>query len=186
MTDGGTASETDASQPPPAVVAVDALVDEVARFWKHAARSSRRALDGTYTFDDAVSDIESWMSASSACALRLAAGLGLGQPPPSTYTGTWSATMTVLPTVSQRPLTLTTTGLRAIGKGTVTQVAPSAVTFEPPVLHTGDDTFTVTVSFANTSSAKTMIFEGDITAPETRAPVTDPVRPNNRDGGPVT
>lgn len=186
MTAADAASGTDPSPPPPTARPLDTVIDEVARFWKQAARSSRLVLDGTYTLNDAASDIDSWVSASTACALRLAAGLGGGRPPVSTYSGKWSAKMTVLPSVSQRPLTLRTPGLRAIGKGNATQIPPSAVTFVPEVLDAGENTFTVTVSFGGTPSPTTLIFEGDVLATDTgTTPVADRVRPNNRDGGPL-
>lgn len=176
-----------ASSPPPSPSsALDTLIDDVAGLWKRAARSSRRALDGMYTVDDALSDIGSWMSVSAACALRLAQGGRTGDPPPGpALTADWSATMTVLPSVLQRPLTLGTDGLRAIGMGDGIRVRPSAVTFDPAVLTEGVDAFTIRVSFSNIADSRTLVFEGDVNAVETGAPVSEPVRPNNRDGGPV-
>jgi len=188
MTDAD-AGRGSASSGSPPFARLGALVDEATRFWDQAADGSRRALAGDFSPSDAMSQLDSWVSASSACALRLAESL-LGEAPPDTShqpgpdAGTWSATMTVLPSVTQRPLTLRTKGLRAIGLGPATQIPPSDVTFVPTVLMPGIDTFDVTVAVPG-PPGPTRIFEGDVEAVETNAPVTDPIRPNNRDGGPV-
>lgn len=167
-----------------AAQALDALIDNFAVLWKSLASCTSRMLSGTYTPGDAVADLDSWLSLSASCAARLAESWWGGTPGLAPYGGTWTATVRVLPTVRQRPLTLQAEPLRAIGRGPQPQLDASAVTFDPPVVTAGD-TFNVTVTFPSVPPGQTLIYEGLITARETGAPVTDPIRPNNRDSGPL-
>lgn len=182
MTDAGPASGTDATPRPPST-GLDGLIDQVAGFWKLTTRVSRRVLDGDYTIADATVDMDAWVSSTASYAVGVADGVWGPQPALSKYAGTWSATMTVLPSVQERPLTLCTTGLRAIGDPTL--IPPSDITFDPPQVPFGVDTFTVSVSMGSMRRRETLIFQGEITAVETGGAVTDPVRANNRDSGPV-
>lgn len=162
---------------------LEGFIDELARCWKLTTRGSRRILDGRYTFTDAAADLNDWLTSSTSYAVRVADDLWGEAPPFAQHSDTWTATMTVLRRPDDRPLTLQTTGLRAIGEQI--EIPPSAITFEPPVLQLRDNTFTVSVSMAAVPTRKTLIFEGTINAMESPGPVSDPVRANNRDGGPV-
>lgn len=162
---------------------LEGFVDELVRCWKQATRASRGILDGTYTLTDAASDFDDWLTSSTNYAVRVADDLWGDAPPLVAPATAWTATMTVGRRADDRPLTLKATGLRAIGAPI--EIPPSAVTFEPPVLQLRDDTFEIRVAMAGVPTEKTLIFEGIVNAEESHGPVTDPVRVNNRDGGPV-
>jgi len=162
---------------------LEGFIDELARCWKLTTRSSRRILDGGYTFTDAAADLNDWLSASTSYAVRVADDLWGESPPLAEHPDTWTATMTVLRRPDDRPLTLRTTGLRAIGEPT--EIPPSAITFDPPVLQVRDNTFKVRVSMAAVPTRRTLILEGIVDAMESPGPVSDPMRANNRDGGPL-
>lgn len=134
----------------------------------------------------ALRDIDAWIATTASLAADLADQLSLaggGELPTTIVDGsTWTATMTVLPTVTQRPLTLRCDGLRAIGMGAALQVPGRNVTFDPPVLQERDREFKVNVTFP-AGAPRTLICSGDVTSVETGLPVSDPVRANNRDGG---
>ena len=162
---------------------LEGFIDELNRCWELTTRSSRRILEGRYTFTDAAADLNDWLSSSTSYAVRVADDLWGEAPPFALHSDTWTGTMTVLRRPDDRPLTLQTTGLRAIGKQI--EIPPSAITFDPPVLQLRDNTFTVHVSMVAVPTRETLIFEGIINALESPGPVSDPVRANNRDGGPV-
>lgn len=163
---------------------LDGLIDQMANFWKVSNRSSRRLLDGQYSFGDAAHDADTLISSAAGYTVRVADDLWGPDPPLVTYDGTWEARMQVFDEVGQRPLTLRTSGLRAIGVPDV-RIPPSNVSFDPPILEKGDTTFKVTVTMDPSHRRQTMIFQGEIVSDQTRAPVTDTVRANNRDDGPV-
>lgn len=162
---------------------LEGFTDELARYWKLTTRSSRLILEGKYTFTHAASDLNDWLSSSTSYAVRVADDLWGEAPPTAEQSDTWTATMTVLRRADDRPLTLQTTGLRAIGEQI--EIPPAAITFEPPVLQLRDSTFTVTISKAALPTGKTLFLKGIVNAMESPGPVSDPVRANNRDGGPV-
>ena len=171
------------TDPDPPSAGLEALIDEVAGNWKRAARASRQAMTGDYSLNDANADLSDWVASTTRYAVRVA-DEGWGRPaPPSSFTGTWSTTMTVFPHVEKRPLSLRSTGLSALG--TDFRIDPSNVAFDPKVLPPGRDTFQVSVWMANAPRERTFIFEGDIVDDETGEPVTDPLLANNRDGGSV-
>jgi hypothetical protein len=165
--------------------ALDKLIDGFAHAWNSVAGCTSRVLSGRYTPSEAISDLDAWVSLSASCAARLAESWWGGVQQLAAYRDTWTAKMTVFPAVSQRPLTLVAQPLRAIGLGPHPQLDASAVTFDPPVVTTGVDKFDVTVTFPRGRRRQTLIYEGVITARETGAPVTDPIRPNNQDSGPL-
>lgn len=154
-----------------------------ASFWKRVLMlGSGERLD-TY---GVLRDVDAWIATTASLAADLADQLSLtggGELPTTIVDGsTWTGTMTVLPAVTQRPLTLRCEGLRAIGMGPALQVQGREVTFDPPVLAERDREFKVTVTFP-AGAPRTLICSGDVTSVETGMPVSDPVRANNRDGG---
>lgn len=163
---------------------LDGLIDQFANFWKVSTRSSRQLLDGQYSFGDAAHDLDTLISSAAGYAVGVADDLWGPDPPLVTYDGTWDATMHVFDEVSQRPLTLRTSGLRAIGAPDV-RIPPSNVSFNPPELREGDTTFDITVTMDASHRRQTLVFQGEVVSDQTRAPVTDTVRADNRDDGPV-
>lgn len=163
--------------------AVGTYVDMVASFWKGVLSLGTGQRFDSYA---ALRDLDACIAAGATLAADLADRLSLtggGELPTQTVdASTWTGTMNVLPTVTQRPLTLRCGGLRAIGMGPAVQVPGRYVSFDPPVLQERDRDFKVTVSFP-TATSKTLIYAGDVTSVETSTPVSDPVHANNRDGG---
>jgi hypothetical protein len=183
MTDtDGTAESGSTSQERPSG-GLDALIDQVADTCKRLARAGAQAVTGDYSLNDAFADWDDWVSSSARYAVGVADELWGRPARPSRFTGTWSATMTVLPSVTKRPLALRSTGLSA--DDTDFRIDPSNVAFEPAVLQPGCDTFQVTVWTANAPRDKAYIFEGQIVDDETGDPVTDPILASNVDGGAV-
>ena len=87
----------------------------------------------------------------------------------------WSTTVKVFRDVRNRPLELATTGFRLVGAGPGIVIGPTSVSFVPPILHSGQDTFTVTVQMGTHSNG---IYEGIVTAKDDPTlPVTDCVMP---------
>lgn len=163
---------------------LDGLIDQVATFWKVSTRSSRQLLDGQYSLGDAAHDLDTLISSAAGYAVGVADDLWGPDPPLVTYDGTWQATMHVLESVGRQRLTLGTSGLRAIGAPEV-RIPPSNISFNPPVLQPGETTFEITVAMDPSHRLRTLIFQGEVVSEETRAPITDTVRANNRDDGPV-
>jgi hypothetical protein len=161
-----------------------ALLNDLSRCWKLAVDRGARAVTGDYRLTEAISDIDSWLAGSTNLALAYAGQyLGIKEPLPPLRRGTWSATMTVFPG-TPRPLTLFATDLRAFGTGGGIALPSSVVSLNPAtIVDEETTTFDVTVSFDNVPAPRTLIYQGEIMARETNAPVTDPIRPNNRDDG---
>jgi len=88
---------------------------------------------------------------------------------------TWSTKAKVFLQVTDRPLTLTTEGFRLVGGGPTVVIDPAAVSFVPPVLEVGEDSFAVVVQIPAGTNG---IYEGTVTAASDHStPVTDPVMP---------
>lgn len=161
------------------------LVNDYIRFWTHVAGNTGRALSGSYTVPEAVSDFQACLSTSTTLALKLAEKCwGLGEALAASP-GIWTEEVKLFREVTHRPLTLRAAPLRAIGFGPEHPLPPSVVTFDPPVVTGRNDRFRVTVRFPPGPPGQTFVYEGDILAQEVNGPVTDPIRPNNRDGGPL-
>lgn len=163
---------------------LDGLIDQVATFWKVSSRSSRLLLAGQYSVGDAAHDLDTLISSAVGYGVRVADDLWGPDPPLITYDGTWEATMDVFAEVEQRPLTLRTSGLRAIGAPDI-RIPPSNISFDPPELQEGDTTFKVTVTMDPSHRRRTLIFRGEVVSEQTGAPVTDTILANDRDDGPV-
>ena len=163
---------------------LDGFIDQIANYWKVSTRSSRQLLSGDYSLGDAAQDLDSLISSSAGYAVRVADDLWGPEPPLAAYDGTWEATMNVFDHVTRRPLTLRTSGLRAIGAPDI-RIPPSNITFDPPVLQESDATFRITVAMEPAHRRRTLVFVGEVAADETHERLTDPVRANNRDDGPV-
>ena len=173
----------DASRPPPR--GLDGFIDQVATFWRISARGSRRMLDGDYSVGDAAADVDTLIRSSTGYAVRVADDLWGPEAPLAAYDGDWNSMMRVLKTVGQRPLTLRSTELRAIGNPSV-RIPPANVTFVPPKLEDGVTEFEVIVRMGPEHRRRTLIFQGTVESEERPGQaVTDPIRANNRDNGPV-
>lgn len=183
MTDAGRGPFDNARRESPAG-GLDGFIDQIANYWKVSTRSSRQLLSGDYSLGDAAQDLNTLISSATGYAVRVADDLWGPEPPLAAYDGTWEAIMQVRSDVTQRPLTLRTSGLRAVGAPDV-RIPPSNIAFDPPVLQKGESKFKITVTMGPGHRHRTFIFVGEVVSDQTRAPVTDKVRANNRDDGPV-
>ncbi|MDQ4091540.1 MAG: hypothetical protein M3163_14760 [Actinomycetota bacterium] len=183
MPDTGRGPSDNAARESPAG-GLDGFIDQIANYWKVSTRSSRQLLSGDYSLGDAAQDLNTLITSATGYAVRVADDLWGPEPPLAAYDGTWEATMNVFDHVTQRPLTLRTSGLRAVGAPDI-RIPPSNIAFDPPEVRTGESEFRVTVTMGPGHRDRTFIFVGEVVSDETRAPVTDRVRANNRDDGPV-
>jgi hypothetical protein len=135
--------------------------------------------------DDLLDDIDAWaqqlLELVEAVGDLLRPSVGVGLPSSTSDDDlhaeptTWSTTVKLFATVTERPLQLATAGFRLVGAGPGTVIGPKAVSFAPAVLQPGQDTFTVTVQRTGVGNG---IYEGTITtAKDPGTPITDPVMP---------
>jgi hypothetical protein len=135
--------------------------------------------------DDLLDDIDAWaqqlLELVEAVGELLRPVLGVGAPASTSDDDlhaepmTWSTTVRLFTSVTERPLQLATSGFRLVGAGPGTVITPDSVSFTPAVLQPGQDTFTVTVQRSGYGNG---IYQGTITtAKDATTPVTDPVMP---------
>jgi hypothetical protein len=169
---------------PPDVVAT--LAAELLDCWDRSITNFARVLGGSYTSADAADDL----SACSAKALEWSGGalafwakvIAQGSAGPRTAAQPSSRIPgRVDPAIGHRPLTLHTTGFRAIGYGTEYFIYENDVTFEPSpnIEQASDGKFVLNVEWHHLpaeAQAMTIIYEGEVTAVETGALVTAPIR----------
>lgn len=159
---------------------------EAVRAWDHAAACASKAVAGTYLRTDAIAELDRCAAAAARrmeelvlCWAELVEGIApsyIPAPQPSP-----EVTARVPPAVAHRPLTLETTGFRAIGYGAAYFLPAAAVSFDlqKNVLPVGVDEFTVKVDCKGLPTPAhriTIIYEGEITSTQTGALVTDPIR----------
>ncbi len=159
---------------------------EVARAWHHAVSRAAEAADGTYSRTDAAADLDWWAATTARWTADLvacwAALVHQFAPSPAFAKQPSSRVTARVPqSISGRPLTLETTGFRAIGYGAQYFLPAAVVTFDlqKDVLPPGVDEFTVTIDCKGLPPSAheiTLIYEGEITSTETGALVTDPIR----------
>ena len=143
-------------------------------------------LNGTYSADDAGADLSfystkaiGWVEDLVACWVELGHALvdpsGKGPPIPQP-----NPTITVhLPEAATHPITLKADKFRAVGWGTIYEIASNAVIFENPVVQPGQNSFNVTVSttaLPPNACIRTLVFEGTVIDSQTGGVVGDTVR----------
>jgi hypothetical protein len=162
--------------------AFDDFADTAARAFENADK----LLNGTYSADDASADVNfygtkalGWAQDLMECWVELGSTLvepsGKGPPIPQP-----NPTITVhLPAAATRPITLKADRFRAVGWGTIYEIASSAVIFENPVVQPGQNSFKVTVSttaLPRDACVRTLVFEGTVIDTQTGGVVGDTVR----------
>ena len=149
------------------------------------ARNMAKALGGTYTSADAAADAAACVATGAAWVGRLASPAW--QLPFSLFAPPWvpqpSSRVPGQITISNRnrPLTLHTVGVRAIGYGPEYFIHGNRITFEPPTV---DDTappdFVMVVDWHSLPKAardRTIVYEGEVTSVQLGATqVTAPIR----------
>lgn len=170
---------TDAQQPDPMASMMSTLEQSI----EHAENVMARIVSGKYTTDEWADDVEICTDISLVAAGGMINYLGSLMPGSGSETDAvitevaneWSVTMSVLHSVTMRPITPVTIGFRQIGSGDDIVIAPNRVSFDPPVINTGVEEFTVTVEMAGLPYG---IYEGEITTSDTAAVrITDLVMP---------
>jgi hypothetical protein len=179
---------------PPAPSTSSDPVAEVAAFWDRAATNVVKMLDGTYSSDDATKDASALSTKALECGQKVI--------------DFWSQFFDVtnphrIPQPSSkvpckvddanRPLTLQTTGFRAIGYGPEYFIADADISFVPsrelaaanppvappaPPLGASPE-LTLIVDWHHLppdATTKTIIYEGEVIATQTGKVVTTPVR----------
>jgi hypothetical protein len=143
------------------------LLDDAARWWEHVATSLRKISAGTYTPLDATND-SWWYVNSLSNSLRDWYGFAASPwaPMPTVTATDWSATFTVFPWVTDRPLTLTAS-LRPVGGPPNIEIA---VDINPTPVPAGVNDVTVTLPFSRVPAAlprtQGWFLGGEITAQE--------------------
>jgi hypothetical protein len=147
-----------------------------------SATSAAKMLSGSYTQADATADVDWWSSNAVEWTRELFAcwaELARLFVPPRAEQPSSTIDAKVHASVTDRPLTLATTGFRAIGHGTLYFIPSSDVMFTPSQVPAGSDTFMVKVSCTSLPPQGrdiTIIYEGEITSTETSALVCDTIR----------
>ena len=175
-------------EPPPSSSSdrIAAAFDDLADTAGHAFENAGKLLNGTYSADDASADVSfygtkalGWAKDLMDCWAELGDvmakpdGRGPSIPVPN-------PTITVhLPAAATRPIALKADKFRAVGWGTIYEIAASAVIFENPVLQPGQNSFKVTVSttaLPRDACIRTLVFEGTVIDTQTGGGVGDTVR----------
>jgi hypothetical protein len=159
-------------------------VAEVAAFWDRTATNVKRMLDGNYSSDDAAKDASEFSKKALECGQKVfdfwSGILGLAQPPGAPQPSA-KVPCEIDASITDRPLTLCTTGFRAIGYGPNYFIADADVSITPtPEIARGVAAgFTLVVDWHHLppdARAKTIIYEGEIFASQTGKLVTTPIR----------
>jgi hypothetical protein len=158
------------------------VLDGIAESLEHAASMVGRALDGSYRASDAFDDLAECSARAAKLGVTALAGLVAAVVPP-TRAGPNPTSVTrevaLSPEFTDRPLTLKTSGLRAIGLGSEIRIYPGPdITFTPKQV-TGGERVTVTVSFLNVPAAdkaRTLVYEGEIVADEFQGGIVGTIR----------
>jgi hypothetical protein len=159
-------------------------VAEVVAFWDRSATNFKRMLDGTYSSDDAAKDASEFQAKARECGLKVFdfwSGLfGLAKPrhipQPSS-----KVPCEIDASITDRPLTLHTTGFRAIGYGPDYFIADAdvSITPTPEIARRPAPELTLVVDWHHLppdATAKTIIYEGEVFASQTGKVVTTPIR----------
>jgi hypothetical protein len=160
------------------------IADELLTYGDKAAATFNRIVAGTYTSADAIADATSCAESAVAYARPgLEAWWAIVEQfiTPPTPAAQPSSRVPGQVDIPDRPVTLHTIGFRAIGYGCDYFIHQNEVVFEPsPRVEAGaDPRFVMNVDWKTLppeAKARTIIYEGEVTAVETGQLVTDPIR----------
>jgi hypothetical protein len=159
-------------------------VAEVVAWWDRAATNVKRMLDGTYSSDDAAKDASDLQALALECGQKVfdfwSGLLGLAKPHGAAQPSA-KVPCEIAASITDRPLTLCTTGFRAIGYGPDYFIvdADVSITPSPEVARGAAPGFTLIVDWHHLppeGTAKTIIYEGEVFASQTGKLVTTPIR----------
>lgn len=146
------------------------VFDGIAESIDHAASMVGRAIDGSYGLSDAIEDLAACSVRATKLGFVALSGLASALSPTETEPNPTRVDREIELSLTREaaPLTLATTGLRAIGRGPDIRIHPAAITFTPKQVVGGAPEpvpVTVTVSFLAVEPEDqkcTLVYEGDV------------------------